>query len=385
MKDHEIFTENSKEIVEKNREFFQIDLLKAFMIAFVILDHAMAYTFRYGLGLELWERMSIPMFLIILGFNMGKSFARKGEQSLKELYSRDYFKKKIWRYIFPYVILYIGSTLLGLILYEKNFPNTFNENWILEYVIFQKTLLEGPGNWFIPVLFQSIILVPLLYKLFSKWPKLTLTACFIIELCMHLFLFFYIGPRTSYDDFQRELYFRQTILFYMFAIVLGMWFSQNHDLFNKKNLFVWGIFPISLIYMIAWDFFDFRLEIDGNLLVRGDYNAFTFIYSALIFLIIMRLVPKNPKNRIAKAFSALGKATFHIYLIQDVYYITLYIIYNSVWTASGFSGLVNVLGIASNDILVNFGLLAINWIICFSIGVIWWFIEKKVRNLILRN
>lgn len=385
MKDNNLITDSSIELEDGRSNFFQIDLLKAFMIAFVIIDHALGYTAHQGLGLELWERTSIPVFLIILGFNMGKSFKRQGDLSLKQLYSWKYFKKKLLRFVFPYLIFYIVSTTVGFIIYGASFPETFAENWILEYIIFQKSLLEGPGNWFIPVLFQSIILVPLLYKLFSKKPILTLVSCFVIEVCMHLFLCFYIGPSSSIDNFFRELPFRQIILLYLSAIGMGIWFSKNHNVFSFRNLFVWILFPVNLIYMIAWDFFNFRLQIDGSGIVRGDYNYLTFIYSALIFLFILRLVPKNPKNKVTKIISTIGKSTFHIYLIQDLFYIILYIEYNSIWVSPGFSGLVNILGIASNELFLNIGLLCLNWIICIAVGVIWWSAEKKVKNLILKN
>jgi peptidoglycan/LPS O-acetylase OafA/YrhL len=385
MQSNNLITENLIENGKKGENFFKIDLLKAIMIAFVIIDHAVGYAPYKGLGYELWERMSIPVFLIILGFNMGKSFQRQGDLSLKKLYSWNYFKKKLLRFVFPYLIFYIVSTTVGFIIYGASFPETFADNWILEYIVLQKSLLEGPGNWFIPVLFQSIILMPLLYKLFSKKPILTLIFCFIIEACMHLFLFFYIGPVTGPDDFLREIPFRELIFLYLSAIGMGIWFSQNHKLFSKRNLFVWIMFPVVLIYMIAWDFFGFRLQINGSGIVRGDYNYLTFIYAALIFLIVLQLVPKNPKNIFAKAITPIGKATFHIYLVQDLYYIILYINYNAVWTFPGFAGLVNPLGIASIDVLLNFGLLVINWIICISVGTIWWYIEKKGLSLFLRK
>lgn len=370
---------------EKGKNFFQIDLLKAIMIAFVILDHALGYTSRAGLGSELWERMSIPMFLIILGFNMGKSFAREGDTSLKKLYSFSYFKKKFWRFIFPYIIFYIVSTSIGFFIYGASFPETFHENWFLEYILFQKSLLEGPGNWFIPVLFQSILLMPLLYYLFTKKPILGLIICFVVEICMHLFLFFYIGPISGIEDYLREIPLRQIILLYLSAIGMGIWFSKNHKLFSWKNLFVWILFPINLIYMIAWDFFGFRFQVNGSEIVRGDYNYLTFVYSALIFLIVLSILPKNPKSFIAKAFSPLGRATFHIYLVQDLYYILLYINFNDIWVSPGFMGVVNPFGISSAEFLTNLYLLVINWLICFSIGVLWWYVEKKVLGLILRK
>ncbi len=369
----------------KSKNLFQIDLLKAIMIAFVVLDHSLAYSQIFGIGYQLWERMSIPVFLVILGFNMGKSFAREGDASLKKLYSLSYFKKKFWRFIFPYIIFYIISTIIGFIIYGAYFPETLNENWFLEYIVFQKSLLEGPGNWFIPVLIQSILLLPLLYYLFSKKPILTLILCFLIEICMHLFLFFYIGPITGIDDILRELPFRQVIFLYLSAVGMGIWFSQNHNLFSKRNLFVWILFPVNLIYMIAWDFFDFRLVINGSEIIRGDYNYLTFVYSALIFLIVLRLLPKNPKNPIAKVISPVGRATFHIYLVQDLYYVCLYIAYEDVWNTLGFAGIVNPLGIASGDLFVNIGLLIINWIICISVGVLWWYIEKKGLKFLFRK
>jgi len=369
----------------ENKNFFQIDLLKAIMIAFVIIDHGLGYINRFGLGLELWERMAIPLFLIILGFNMGKSFAREDNRSLKSLYSLSYFKKKFWRFLFPYLVFYIVSTSIGFLIYGTYFPETFYENWFLEYIVFQRSLLEGPGNWFIPVLFQSILIMPLLYYLFTKKPVLSLIMCFIIEICWHLLIFFYIGPITGIDDFMREINFRLVVFLYLSAIGMGIWFSQKHNLFSKRNIFVWLLFPISLIYMILWDFFGFRLQIDGAELVRGDYNYLTFLYAGLIFLIVLGLLPKNPKSIISKAISPLGKATFHIYLVQDLYYIILYISFNDVWNSPGFDGLVNPFGIASVDFLTNLSFLIINWIICFSIGIIWWYIEKKTYKYISKK
>ena len=381
-----LLDEPDDSIKKDTKNFFQVDFLKTFMIAFVIIDHAFGYTNHQGIGFELWERMAIPVFLIIMGFNMGNSFEKKGDVFLKELYSWDYFKRKLWRFAFPYFIFYIVSTSIGFILFGANFPDTFSENWFLEYIIYQKSLLEGPGNWFIPIVFQSILVLPLLYKLFSKLPKVTLILCFIIEICMHLFLFFYNGELLTMDEWIREMPFRYIILLYISAIGMGFWFSRDHDLFSRKNLFAWILFPISLTYMIAWDFFGFRLGSEtGTGIVRGDYNYLTFIYSAFIFLIILKVIPKNPKNKVTKIFTTIGRATFHIYLVQDIFYIILYINFISIWTTPGFSGIVNIFGIAADDILTTIGLLIINWVVCISCGVIWWYVEKRFRIFVLNR
>jgi len=364
---------------EKSNYFFQVDFLKALMILLVIIDHSLAYSATPGLGLQLWERIAIPIFLIIMGFNMGKSFVKEGEKSLKELYSWNYFKKKFWRYVYPYIVLYFVGIIFGFILYGTTFPDTFKENWFLEYIVFQKSLLEGPGNWFIPIVFQSIFLMPLLYKAFTKWPKLSLISCFIIEFFMHLIVFFVIGEVNSINDFLREVYFRYIILLYISALGMGIWFSQDHNLFSKRNLFIWILFPFSTIYMIAWDFYGFRLAIDGANIIRGDYNYITFIYSAFIFLIAMKYIPQNSKTKIAKIFSAIGKATFHIYLTQDIYFIISYIIHTQ--GSADLPTIANIFGIVSTEFLVNILLIILNWIICIPCGVIWWYVDNKIRKL----
>ena len=82
-------------ISPKKTHFYQIDFLKAIMIFLVIFDHFVSWNIKSEIGVALWERISIPVFLVILGFNMGYSFKAQGELTLKELYSWNYFKKKI--------------------------------------------------------------------------------------------------------------------------------------------------------------------------------------------------------------------------------------------------------------------------------------------------
>ena len=81
MKENNLNIEKTLRKEEHEGHYFQVDLLKAFMIAFVVLDHALGYTNKWGMGLELWERLSIPIFLIILGFNMGNSFKRANQNT----------------------------------------------------------------------------------------------------------------------------------------------------------------------------------------------------------------------------------------------------------------------------------------------------------------
>jgi peptidoglycan/LPS O-acetylase OafA/YrhL len=360
----------SEDNQEKNgKNFFQIDILKAIMICFVIFDHAVHSTLRFRWGAELWERMAIPVFLIIMGFNMGKSFKRKGNASLKELYSRSYFKSKFWRYIFPFLIFYTISTIIGFVIYGPTFLDQFQ---IMDNVFLGLSPFLGPGNWFIPVLFGSILIMPLLYYCFNKKPKLTLILCFVIEILMHLLAFFVVGEISSLEEWEIELYFRYNILLYLSAIGLGLWFSREHDVFNKKNRFVLILFPISVLYLVAYQFFNFRLSIDGAHLVRGDYNYLVFPYSAFIILLALKYIPKNVQKKKSKTLAAIGKSSFHIYLTQDIYFAISYAL-------NGYPRVANVFDISVNN-FVNIFYLFIDWAICISIGMLWWYAENRIRK-----
>ena len=306
-------------------DFFQIDFLKAVMIFLVIFDHFVSWNIKSDIGVALWERISIPVFLVILGFNMGHSFRGQGDKSLKQLYSWSYFKKKILRYIIPFLILYAVSTFIGLFMYGFNFVAMYDTQYYPSHGIINLFYFImpfwGPGNWFIPVLLQSILIVPLLYWGFTKKPVITLILTFVVEIVMQTIVFFLIGEAfTSWEEVHVYSLFSSSILFYLSAVGLGMWFSQNHDLQHDRNFFMWILYPISLAFIVAYQFFGYRIMIDGTRFLRGDYTLMVFPYSAFLVLLALKFLPKNSNAKISKKISLISKSTYHILLTQILGY-----------------------------------------------------------------
>ena len=52
------------EIEIKDKNFFQVDVIKVVMIFLVIYDHTIPWVIKGELGVALWERISIPVFFI---------------------------------------------------------------------------------------------------------------------------------------------------------------------------------------------------------------------------------------------------------------------------------------------------------------------------------
>jgi peptidoglycan/LPS O-acetylase OafA/YrhL len=159
--------ETENEVSEGRTDYyFQVDFLKAAMIFLVIFDHIVSWGIKSQIGVSFWERICIPVFLVLMGFNMGLSFKRHGATTLRELYSWRYFKSKILRYIVPFLVLYAFSTLIGLILYNFNITDMWYGQHYPSHGFIQLFTgilpFWGPGNWFIPVIFQSILIMPII-------------------------------------------------------------------------------------------------------------------------------------------------------------------------------------------------------------------------------
>ncbi|MBY8981608.1 MAG: acyltransferase [Candidatus Lokiarchaeota archaeon] len=319
------YIEQDDKVSLRKTNFFQIDFLKALMIILVIFDHFVSWNIKNEIGVALWERISIPVFLVLLGFNLGHSFRGQGDLSLKQLYSWSYFKKKITRYIIPFLILYLASTFIGLFMYGFDFILMYDTQYYPNHGIINLYYLImpfwGPGNWFIPVLFQSILIAPLLYWGFTKRPVISLILTFAIEIAMQAIGFFMIGEAfTSWEEVHIFSLLSNSILFYLSAVGLGMWFSFGHKITDKRNRFMWILFPISLAYLIIYQFFDFRLRLDATPLLRGDYNFMVFPYSAFLVLLALQFLPNTSNTRILKTIKLIGKSTYHILLTQILGY-----------------------------------------------------------------
>jgi hypothetical protein len=381
-------TEKDINGVKEHRNYFQVDILKTLMIFLVIFDHTVPWTIKNNLGVSLWERVSIPVFMVIMGFNFGKSFQSKKTNLLESYYTREYFWNKLFRFFIPFIIIYIVSTIIGGFFYGFSINQIEAGQWVTQGGFRFNALnlllgilpFWGPGNWFIPVIFGAIIILPGLYKGFSESRSraiYSLTLCFIIEIIVQTLIFTtFKNPNppptfATWETYYYALFFIYSIFLLFSAVGFGMWFSRDHNLFSKDNIFLWILFPISLIYLIAYQFYDYRILVNNIPFLTGDYNFMVFPYSAFLFLVAMKVFPKDSKSRVAKIIKTISRSTYHILLVQILYFAIVFALYGDHYGASIFG--IN----QSNDFIVYLYLI-INWSICIPIGVFWWYIEQRV-------
>ena len=301
--------------------FWSIDLLKVLMIFLVLLDHSVPHIIVGRWYSVLWERIAIPVFMVIIGFNWGKSLSRKKDQSLRGLYSwKEYFLPKIKRFVVPFVIIYglsllylllanlfIGSDFLFRIYWPEDLPALHNP-----YLKFALMLpIWGPGNWFVPMLFLLILIFPLFYKLFTAKPWtswIMLLVSYAIEIPYQMLN--NIAADTGITYWVLNI-FTFIPLQLLTAITLGIWLSIDHKWGSPRNLVIWFFGLASMvwiIYVIANGYPDFVWEYN---LIYFDYNYFVYPYSALIVMLFLNIVPKSPQGKNFRNITTLSKATYH--------------------------------------------------------------------------
>ena len=368
--------EPHEEISVKRPYYFQLEVLKAIAIAFVVMDHSLTWEIKGAMGNIFWERLSIPFFLIVMGFNLGVSSKYRNMNSFENLYSLDYFKRKIKRYILPFIILYMGSIILGV---------TFGYIDTSEYLLLGFLPFWGPGNWFIPLLFGSIIVFPVIYWLFDKLPLVTVGFCFLSELILQYILsLLYPATSSVFDSFIITA-IRVNTLFFLPAIGLGLWFSRGFNIKDKRNWFIFPYLGISVFFM-----FDYQSGIIssipgtfGELISRiqefiiGDYTLLFYGYAAFFFLVAMVVVSPTPSGPVTRFVQRIGRSTYHILLFQIFWMSIVY------WTTSPGATMHHfipdfevLLGWTSPLFYIPFYLLNLG--VSFAGGLIWYEVEKRL-------
>ncbi|MFX1606827.1 MAG: acyltransferase family protein [Promethearchaeota archaeon] len=369
---------------EKKRPYyFQLDVLKSIAIAFVVLDHSLTWEIKGAMGSVFWERLSIPFFLIVMGFNMGVSFQYRGAHRFRDLYTIDYFKRKLKRYVLPFIILYIASILLGVAL---GFINT-NMFLLLGYLPFW-----GPGNWFIPLLFGSIVVFPIVYWLFDRIPKVTIALCFLSELVLQYLLWnLYPIAVTEFDWFIITA-IRVNVLFYLPAVGLGLWFSRGFDIRAKRNWFMYLYAPICVMFMVDYatlspvthrGILSSMPNVFGEFIgfvqdfIVGDYTLIFYGYAALLFLIAMAIIPQTATGIGERFIQRVGRSTYHI-LLSQIFWLS--IVYWNVAHSAVFEhqipNFLVELGWPGPLYYIPFYL--INLGVAFTGGMIWYELERRV-------
>jgi len=292
--------------MDEFKHYLQIDILKGLAIMSVIILHTIpAAVVKLPISV-FTVYQAVPVFLILMAVTAVMSFKRRGYNHILSIYP-EYLKNRLKRLLYPLVIVWIISLGLGILLNKDIYIGIFT---IMGYLP-----LTGQGDYFISVLLQFTLLFPILYKLYNYNSKYFLISCLIFNLTFELF--------SAYNPILRgnSYWYKACMFRYLFLIALGMWLANNFDFtdirsFIKKKFVLAGL-GVSILYMIGLSAFSFYFPY-----IQGAWQPqiiLSFFYPLFLCALGIRYLP-SAKKGIWGIISVIGKASYHIFLLQIIFF-----------------------------------------------------------------
>jgi peptidoglycan/LPS O-acetylase OafA/YrhL len=311
----------------------QADILKAMAIISVIIIHGTNPELLRNNYSSLHISQPVPVFVILMGFLAGLSAKRKGSG-----YSREYILNRIGRFWAPFIafslIVYYGCRYIGF--------QTANP---LLSALWGGFSVVGPGDYFVFLVFQFAIVFPTIYAIYRRKPKSTLITGFVVAIVFEIIA-------SSTNGFNTSMYYYANIFHFMPAIMLGIALSEEHGIV-KSNLFIVAGAVFSAIFLVLLDS-GHVMSVYGGVYVGGIATVF---YPAFLVMIGLNYLPGN-----IKAINTIGKASYHIFMVQTVYF---------------------ALNVDRWDNRGGYDVLSTNiFNLCFCIGVglLFYYVEKSVSS-----
>lgn len=321
----------------------QIDIIKGIAIIGVIILHTISRDILFNIGAPFHIWQAVPIFLMIAGINGANSYIRSEKNTLSDLYNINLMIKRLKRLIIPFVIIWIIQLSINL----------YNNKQISILNIIESLLLggAGPGSYFVPLMIQCVLILPLIYYIGIKsTADKLLIYMFIVSMLFELVC--YIIKIDPY--IYRYLFPR-----YLFAVSLGVWFVLS----VKKNylLLICGTIA-SFAYILGVNYYDFSIL---NEPLWTSQHAPSYFWTLFLIIIGIKFLPSYT-NFIWNVISIVGKASYHIFLIQMLYF----------W-------------LKCYRYFLEFPLsiyLLTNISICILVGIVFYLTEDRIRKtLIMKN
>ena len=280
--------------VKQRIEF--LDYLKAVCVIMVIITH-------YG-----WEdktspfftmliNMAVPVFMIVSGYNFAMSNRKKADGNLEKMYGWNMMKPKLIRFLLPFFAICLLEILL-LAAQDKNIP------------LFRIFVLGayGPGSYYVPIMLQLLVIFPLIYVMIAYNAKLGLAVAALANLAFEVCVIVF-----DMDKY----YYRLSIGRYLLLIAFGC-YLYLHPEQRVKPYQMWMMFLAGLAYLIAVFGFDKDFELFGYWKTTAMPVAF-YIFP-IVILLFRKFYHCTIPGFAGRLLTQIGKASYHIFLIQMVYY-----------------------------------------------------------------
>ena len=282
--------------MEKKERIDFLDYLKAICVILVVVTHY-DWQSKHSYIFTMFINMAVPVFMIISGYNFAMSNKRKTDGTMKQMYSPRVIIPKLERFLIPFFAICLVEIVLLMI--EQKEINPFRIFFMGAY---------GPGSYYVPLMIQLLIIFPIIYKLVKKSAKwgIILTGCanLLYEIAV-----------VAFD--MEKYYYRLCIGRYLLLIAFGCYLYLHPERRLKKR-------EMAAMLMIGMGYIVLVLEHDMDTTLFDFWKPTAMPIAFYIFPVVVILFRVfyhcHIKGYIGKLLSMIGKASYHIFLVQMVYY-----------------------------------------------------------------
>jgi hypothetical protein len=329
----------------KNIHYDEIEFIKSIAIIAVIILHTVPSNIMlfFWFPFHIWH--AVPVFMVIAGLNCTLSASKSNDFKFFNEYSIHKIKKYFQRILLPFTIIWIIEIFLL----------KFDEKVTMSKIIvsyFSGGI--GPGSYFTPLFIQHLILFPIILwiknKFYSHNHYLILVYFFLFSIFLEWLCIVISVPIWLY----RILYIR-----YIFAAVMGSYIVSHG--FKASIILLFA--SLSFVYIGCVSYFNFKVPFIYPSWIFQHAPA--YFYTTFLVLFLWWIFPFLKRYKFI--LIPLGRASYHIFLIQMVWF----------WKLDHY-----IREIIGNNIIYNIVYLMVSLLICLSFGNLFFKIHFSILGAI---
>jgi len=160
-----------------------------------------------------------PVFLVVMGLNYGLAYKRRLYSKLTDIYTKNEFLRRARRFLIPFFVIFIVGIALEAVIFRFAGRNIITlDVYTLIGFLPTRSGPGGSGAYFIALIWQFILVFPLLYVCYIRAPKRTVLLSFFMALAFDSVFAHAIVDSFVYDS---------CIIRFLPTIALGLWISDN--------------------------------------------------------------------------------------------------------------------------------------------------------------
>lgn len=311
------------------------DYVKVLMKTFIIVAHVPLITgaMRADLQFAFWIDQAVPFFWLISAFLFNLAFYRHGSERPRDELRRDRLAPRLKRVVVPYTIVF--SVLLLLVFRQSDIYASASQLVGIDIphsrsMLLPATLVDylcggnGPGGYYIPMLFQMYLVLPFLCTWRRRWPKATLAAGTLVVVAWEAAASLELVSAQAY-----RLILIRYGLYLLAGIVISDWYREGRVGAREFPLAGAALLVIGACYLISGNIW-------GAWLPSGEgwrnSSMLSFAYATGIMILVMFMCHRwgspgllglgehRPPSRVALFFESISKAALHIYIFQMLFF-----------------------------------------------------------------